>query len=535
MKSKISLKLDYSLAMKRVIQDMRDEWFPDPLLHKDILELKKIHHFFSSNKNAFLGEKAEQFNLPKSGFTLRYSLETSIYDRVLYQAIVDKLIEKYDPLFSERVYNHRLNPKRGIYLFNNGVDAWKKFIREINAYLKNTKKVLLVADIQNYFEFISIDVLRDTFFRLNRSRDKTVKNLIEILVLLLHKWSPNKTIGIPQNQDPSSFLANVYLHPVDKKMLSRGFNYFRYMDDIRIICKDEYHARRALKELVIELRKVRLNVNPKKTKILKQDDPEYHDFMPLANRTIEEIDALFKQRKYYGIRRALPKLRDYTHKLINESKTGEREFRFCINRLEKVARCQAFDFDFTGITGPVIDLLISQPWSTDSVVRLIRCIKLEDKQIRKIKEFLTDRKKNIYGWQGYLVWQLITMLGKMRKENDRKLRKFARNILDKKWKLPMKAGAILYLGACGTKRDRHHILRNFSRIRSRLLYRSVIIATQEMSKRLAHIYIYPYVSGVLKDACEYIRDPKFKTSYFEPLPPLRPRQLFDDLPNMYAV
>ena len=99
------------------------------------------------------------------------------------------------------------------------------------------------------------------------AKDKKIDEYIGALISLLKRWSPDGFRGIPQNQDASSFLGNVYLSYIDKCMLSLKYNYFRYMDDIRIVCKDEFAARKALKNLIINLRKIGLNVNPKKTKI----------------------------------------------------------------------------------------------------------------------------------------------------------------------------------------------------------------------------------------------------------------------------
>ena len=233
---------------------------------------------------------------------------------------------------------------------------------------------------------------------------------------MLKKWSINQFVGLPQNRDPSSFLGNVYLHSVDEVMLKKDYNYFRYMDDIRIVCDDQFHARQALLDLTVELRDLRLNVNSKKTKILQPDvkNSEYTKFMPLPNRTVEEIDALLNERKLSSARKVLPKLKLYTHQLIDEEKTNEREFRFCINRLERIARCKELDFDFTGIIDPVINLLESQPWSTDSVSRLLRSVDLSKEQVLRIVEFVNNEKKNIYDWQGYLCWQLIATIYKCR-------------------------------------------------------------------------------------------------------------------------
>ena len=53
--------LDFDLAVKRFKRDIRDDWFPDPLQFKDILDVNKIENYFSSDPRAFFGEVSEQF------------------------------------------------------------------------------------------------------------------------------------------------------------------------------------------------------------------------------------------------------------------------------------------------------------------------------------------------------------------------------------------------------------------------------------------------------------------------------------------
>ena len=90
----------------------------------------------------------------------------------------------------------------------------------------------------------------------------------------MEKWYYNDRHGLPQNRDASSFIANIVLDAVDKSMVNKGYDYFRYVDDIRIICTDEFEAKRALNDLIFELRKFGLNINSKKTVILDKDSDD---------------------------------------------------------------------------------------------------------------------------------------------------------------------------------------------------------------------------------------------------------------------
>ena len=189
------------------------------------------------------------------------------------------------------------------------------------------------------------------------------------------------------------------------------------------------------------------------------------------------------------------------------------------------------DFDFLGIIDPVIDLLITHPASSDAVIRLLRVAPIDGQHIEKIKRFALDKNKNIYEWQGYLVWQLLTMLEKKHQRDNKKFKELAKRTIVKNWAPPMKAGAILYLGAHGDNTDKLYVLKNFVKARSRLVIRSTVIASQEMAEDDLRKYLYPNIPQEYIDSLNRMRRPGFDSSYLEPLPALSPKELFDNLPT----
>ncbi|HSW89111.1 MAG TPA: antiviral reverse transcriptase Drt2 [Candidatus Saccharimonadales bacterium] len=80
-----------------------------------------------------------------------------------------------------------------------------------------------------------------------------------------------KKFGIPQGTPISSILSNIYMQNFDKAIYEYlkhdTFLYKRYSDDIVIVCerKDKIKVIRMLKN---ELKKIKLNLNPKKTNII---------------------------------------------------------------------------------------------------------------------------------------------------------------------------------------------------------------------------------------------------------------------------
>lgn len=536
------IPLDLNLLVKQLKFDMRDDWFPDPLNYEDILRVDVIAEKFSeynkSNKKMYDGFSACQYNIPKQGFALRYALEMSLWDRIVYQAIVKYLIKFCDRHLSTSVFSHRWtrNPNSK-YIFNPAVPAWKAFQDSIKINLTTDKPWLVVTDVQNYFENIRI---RDVEICLNRvlsqsrlgSEDtRLTGNAVRVLCRMLTKWTPYKTHGIPQNRDSSSFIGNMVMHTVDCAMLENGHMYFRYMDDIRIICRDKFHARRALKELIIELRKVGLNVNGSKTFIVPRDSDQINEHVFNHDRGIEQIDALWKTKRLYDVRKTLPLLRNMTMQLIANDKTQERRFRFCIKRLEQIARCKETrnSFNFGQITEAIVAELVDQPYSTDSFVRYLKCIDLMETQLISIMSILTDSSKSIYNWQNYHLWQLLVN-NNFRSEELLQLAKTTINASIGEQAEPSIAGAILYLGACGNDDDKVRIAEIFHNLKSYLLQRHAMIATHELDyKHYVKPLMQQYVREDLKGTYKTLSS-SYRGTYYRPPEPVRVSEIYRNIP-----
>jgi retron-type reverse transcriptase len=272
------IEYNLDIALKRLKQDLRDDWFPDFLEFRDVFEnkiyfLEQLKKYTESNE-LYEPSPALHFDIPKPGYTIRYSSETNIIDRLIYQACVDFIAPELDKIHSASIYSHRVNSDWGNkYFFRYAVDEWNKFLSDTKIELdKEENEVLLITDLSNYYESISIKDLNNILnfqienLTIDQKRKKDFKKVSSQLNRLLSNWcQPDTKRGIPQNRDASSFLSNIFLNPVDDIMIKSGYKYFRYMDDIRIVCKNKFEGRKALKLLVKELRKKGLNVNSKKT------------------------------------------------------------------------------------------------------------------------------------------------------------------------------------------------------------------------------------------------------------------------------
>lgn len=536
------IEINISQAIRRLKKDIEDDWFKDPFMYEDfltddfVIEKLKIIDF-----NSYSTSRRQYFDIPKNGFVLRYSIETNIIDRVLYQGLIDIIGGDLDNKLGAKVYSHRVSNKqeRDSYFFSHPVEQWRAFNNDITTELQlHSDNILLVTDLTNFYENINVkklgEKLSDLILELNIPTDKkeNYMKVVQLLIKILTKWSVTETgSGIPQNRNPSSFLANIYLKVVDEAMIKNGYRYFRYMDDLRFICQDRYEARLILKNLITELRKIGLNVNAKKTEILAQNHPNITQYLPIPDREIEQIDELFKSKKAIQIQKAVPLLEAKTLKLIAEKQTSSREFRFCIFRYEKLLRITEIreSIDVSKLTPCVLNELLEQPWSTDSFFRFLECVELKPEECQQIADILSKDILCTYEWQVYYLWQLL--IAKKFKTDE--LLGISRNkIKTNQHKKPEIAACCLYLSALGTTNDKQFVAENFIIFKDFFTQRIALIAVKDLSYGR---YIEPYVKEHIIP--EYVGTYKILgTSYsnvFYIAPtPIPVENLYNELPDI---
>lgn len=485
------IRLDDSNLCNQLRQDIRDDWFPDPLRYKDCLQneqlTKTIVRIFEENHGEFIPNLRTVENVPKPDFTIRAALETGIADRAVYHLIASYLCEWFDPLIPWFAFSHRRNTGKhdNRYMFRRGVDAWMDFLGNVRAALE-PGLVLLSTDLTNYFDNINISKLRNEMIELipQVSAEATEKNRIRNHLMLLfdcmNHWSYEKGRGLPQNRDASSFLANVYMRRVDIKMREAGHLYFRYMDDIKVVCSDQNCARRALKDLIVELRQLGLAVNSKKTKIIpisSRDD--ISESIEEASPELRHIESMWKTRRSSQIKQSFVPLRRLAISCIRNRCLNSREFRFCIKRLTLLAGCSEFSTPpeyFEEITELMILAIDDNPSSTDQMIAYFERVPLSDEQMRQIIKVVFDPEKRIYDWQTYRFWLLFGTL----KANDDQLKVIARQQIHELPDCPARAGATLFLGAFGDQKDRDQIAEGFPQLSSFIGQRAAIVALQEV-------------------------------------------------------
>lgn len=504
------IEFDEKVIKRQLRRDLLDDWFPDPRRFEDMLDIDHVEAIlvdnFQRNEGTFKPEKRTLFNIPKSNFTLRYGLEISLAERALYQALAARLVPLYDPLIPWNVFSHRAaKDPDGRYLFQRAIPAWQDFTGVVRDGLSKAQ-ILLSTDLTNYFENIDLEKLRDTLIELlpelatDAAEKAVIRTHIATLFDCLKSWSYSERAGLPQNRDASSFLANIYMLPVDRAMIARGYRYFRYMDDIKIACNSEHHARMALKELSLELRYRGLAVNSGKTAIVPvAKSEEIAKCLDAGDAELQQIDSIWQTRSLRSISRSFPLLSDLSQRLLRHGEVGSRAFRYCIRRLEALASCPEFevpDAYFAPMTPLVIDALSTNPASTDELARYLRAVPTTDDDLDRISRLLQDSERNYYTWQNYRLWVLLIQ----KKFNRPALVAYAMTIVQDQPDSATRCGATLYAGAFGSKDDRIAIARGFGALQSFMGQRAALLAIQELHFK-PHIrdYVRPSLRNDLKN------------------------------------
>lgn len=523
------IKLDSRQVIRQLQRDLRDDWFPDSLRYEDIFSNDHIESVltenFSRNNGIYQPSERQLLNIPKSNLTLRYALETSIVDRAIYHGLTASLVPYFDPLIPWNVFSHRYAEKKdGRYLFKQPIKAWQDFTGTARESLA-TAPVLLSTDLSNYFENISTTQLKESL--LNRlgaltcdANDKaTIRSSIDLLFSYLSFWSHHKDKGLPQNRDASSFLANMYMLPIDEYMCRAGYRYFRYMDDIKIICADEYEARAALKHLSLELRKLGLSINSGKTKITHADDAAaIADCLDAGSHELQEIAASWDTRRLLTISRTLPSLRERVLRILKDGLVDTREFRYYVRRLRALATCPEFEVPpdyFLPISDRIVEEIPRYPAATDQLVTYLKSVDLNGNHLSSISTYLCDGKRSIYNWQNYRLWQLVTH----KHYRDERLIQLSKELVKSDQDTPSRSGATLYLGALGDDDGRIHVAKHFHLAKSFLGQRNGLVAVHCLSfTPLIAEHVAPHVRDDLRNVYRHLhRDPRGYTMPDEPI------------------
>lgn len=195
--------------------------------------------------------------IPKPDGGIRKLGIPTVIDRIIQQAISQKLMPIYEPKFSDGSYGYR--PGRSA----------KDAINRVKEYAEEGYRYAVSLDLSKYFDTLNHEKL----LKLLRE-DIDDERVIQIIKRYLKSGVMVNGVvmgteeGSPQGGNLSPLLANIYLDEFDKEFEKRGVPCVRYADDIVLLAKSERAAKRLLETSTSYLEgKLKLTVNREKSKV----------------------------------------------------------------------------------------------------------------------------------------------------------------------------------------------------------------------------------------------------------------------------
>ena len=210
----------------------------------------------------------KRVEIPKDNGKKRLLGIPTVVDRVIQQAIAQKLSPIYENEFSDNSYGFR--PKRSCEM---------AIIKSLE-FMNDGHDWIVDIDLERFFDTVNHDRLIQIIYRTIDDGDimSLISKYLKAGVMVQGKLEETK-LGTPQGGNLSPLLSNIMLNELDKELESRGLRFVRYADDCNIYVGSEKAANRVMKSITkfIE-KKLGLIVNASKSKVGRPRDIKFLGF-----------------------------------------------------------------------------------------------------------------------------------------------------------------------------------------------------------------------------------------------------------------
>ena len=523
--------LNLELAWKRVKLDI-----PDRVFTRNPFEVKLIEGDLAGHLDDLNGRiRNDEYHpksmyicdVPKGGWLVRPGPILLVEDRIVYYACLGACMPSiYETLkwsqgtvdLAREISNEFENAKwlESLYI------GWKKFRTMSIEKIETGVSHVITTDISSYYENINIRTL------ISDLKSAAVDdNIVNLLSKCLNKWAQSIGKGIPQGCAPSDFLGKLYLNSVDLNLRAMGYDHLRCVDDIRIFCKNEVEAKKALVDLTELLRKRGLNLQSAKTKIHTSDeartiiDRVESKLRPIKKNLNEALDI---DNPYFSAAQAdelLGQTEEDTPVEVLEQAfqehcidTGEEDFNktlfhFLINRLGKSKNDIAVDY--------CLKLLKTRPEETPWILKYLRSILKHLQSIdaqsidainqieNSVVEFLRSVHA-VYPYQNYLILEWFSEY--TQKPSEDLLEIARRMAFDKSQPKYLKVVSRKLVGEFGTSADLERLEWLYSELDDEIEKSNIIccLKNMELSRRNSFLGRVQHDGKLVQIASKLVRN-----------------------------
>lgn len=205
--------------------------------------------------NTYRARKLKQFQIPKWDGSMRTISILTVTDRVLQRAVLRVVDDFFDRDFMESSFGYR--PGRGV----------RDAVPAILAHREAGRDWVLDADIDNCFPSLKHHLILRYF---NQKVDEPIVNGLIKQWMTQGQSAPGT--GISLGAVISPLLCNIVLHRLDVRLIEAGYSPVRYADDFCVFCESKKQAEKAMQRTAFILKKLKLELEPSKTRITRFED-----------------------------------------------------------------------------------------------------------------------------------------------------------------------------------------------------------------------------------------------------------------------
>ena len=208
---------------------------------------------------SYLPRAIRKVDIPKPNGDTRTLGVPTVVDRLIQQAIAQRLSPLVEPHFSHSSYGFR--PNR---------NAWQA-VQQAQQYIRSGKRWVVDMDLEKFFDRVDHDILMSKLA--NLIEDKRPLKLIRRFLeadMMDNGQRVTRDRGMPQGGPLSPLLSNILLDSLDKELERRGHSFCRYADDCNIFVSSQKAGESLLTDITEFLSKeLKLQVNADKSAVAK--------------------------------------------------------------------------------------------------------------------------------------------------------------------------------------------------------------------------------------------------------------------------
>lgn len=392
-------------AAQWAVIDAQDDFCPDYVRYSDYeqLDAQSAGRFRTPCLNEAF-HTVERLSVPKGeGILSRDTPRLPFPLRITYMLLLRRLLPVLRDQLSPSCYSSRLDQWDGLsypWLRGHGVAAWARFINAYRGALIDNRGggFAVVTDLTAFYEHLEVEPFVDELRGLAGSAADGVSDEFEALSKVL-KAASAQGRGLPQNTDASAFLASVYLKLVDDRARGvSGLQYFRYVDDIRLVAPRRGLVIRSIQHVEFSLRNLGLFANSKKTELVDSTGETWRRQQQADHDAVlAKCDEALNDASAEALVAAVESATDGFRSVVDHD-DGGRLLRAYGNRLSRFAQ-------FPDLSEPIFLLFEelalprfrSHPSGADHWARYISAF-MSDACQEELNALLSDEDHNTHAW-----------------------------------------------------------------------------------------------------------------------------------------